>query len=81
MFNIGDYVQHQQTGQSGQVVGYGHNMVNYVYLPTLKVRLTRAQPHHENIIEDASSTWVAVTAEEAGVFPPQETDDDISSKL
>ncbi|WP_277883981.1 hypothetical protein [Nostoc sp. FACHB-888] len=39
MLNIGDYALHQQTGQFGQVIGYGHEIINGTYFTTLKVKL------------------------------------------
>jgi hypothetical protein len=66
MISIGDYVRHQTTGQSGQVVAYGHQIKDGIYLPTLTVRLTRGKRVSEsNFIEDVSSIWVL--AEESGI--------------
>lgn len=38
MQNIGDVVIHQKTRRIGKVVGYGHQIVDAVYQPTLIVR-------------------------------------------
>jgi len=66
MVNIGDYVRHQGSGQVGQVVAYGHQIRDGIYLPTLTVRLTRGKRVSEsNFVEDVSSAWVL--AEEEGL--------------
>lgn len=57
MFNVGDYARHQSTGQLGQVVGYGHEIVNGVYLPTLKVQVVEAVGGEKSFIEDLASVW------------------------
>lgn len=62
MFNIGDYVRHQLTGQIGQVLGYGHEMVENVYHSTLKVRLTERKLDPDSFVEDASCMWTSVTS-------------------
>lgn len=56
MFNIGDRVLHK-SGISGTVIGYGHQIVDSVYLPTLMVKLTDANSSQINIVEDLSSVW------------------------
>ncbi len=33
MFNIGDYVFNQNTGNLGKVIGYSHQTVNTAYMP------------------------------------------------
>ena len=38
MQNIGDFVIHRKTRRIGKVVGYGHQIVDAVYQPTLIVR-------------------------------------------
>jgi hypothetical protein len=60
MLNIGDYVRHQITGQIGQVIGYGHQILNGVYLTTLKVRATNTQKidSHSRFVEDVHFSWV-----------------------
>ena len=39
MLNIGDYALHKATGKLGQVVAYGHEILDSVYLPTIKVEV------------------------------------------
>ncbi|ARV60289.1 hypothetical protein BZZ01_18095 [Nostocales cyanobacterium HT-58-2] len=60
MLNIGDYVQHQMTGQIGHVIGYGHQILQGVYLTTLKVRASNNQgiDNQSKFIEDVYSEWV-----------------------
>lgn len=60
MFNIGDSVRHQLTGQIGQVFGYGHEMVEGVYHATLKVQLNDCKRDPDSFVEDASCMWLAV---------------------
>ena len=61
MLNIGDYTQHQKTNLLGQVVGYGHEMIEGAYLPTLKVRVIQgAGKQQGDYFEDVSSAWVQV---------------------
>ncbi|UBF25027.1 hypothetical protein K9N68_25825 [Kovacikia minuta CCNUW1] len=58
MISIGDFVCHQTTGQAGQVVAYGHQIKDGIYLPTLTVRLTKGKRVSDNnFIEDVSSAW------------------------
>lgn len=57
MFNVGDYARHQSTGQTGQVVGYGHEIVDGVYLPTLKVQVVEAPGGERSFVEDLASVW------------------------
>ncbi|MEH1970976.1 MULTISPECIES: hypothetical protein [unclassified Nostoc] len=59
MLNIGDYALHQRTGQIGQVFGYGHQVMDGVYITTLKVRVSKhkATSRQSRFIEDAYSTW------------------------
>lgn len=57
MFNVGDYARHQSTGQLGQIVGYGHEIVDGVYLPTLKVQVVEAPGGEKSFVEDLASVW------------------------
>ncbi|MBD1831356.1 hypothetical protein H6F74_19345 [Trichocoleus sp. FACHB-90] len=59
MFDIGTDVVNQKTGHIGKVIGYGHEMVNGVYSPTLKVLLSEAlNPGKKGFIEeDLHSAW------------------------
>lgn len=59
MVTLGDYVINRQTGHFGTVVGYGHEMINSVYTPTLKVRVV-AEPKDNKkgfIKEDLFFNW------------------------
>lgn len=59
MFNIGDRVIHKTTKNIGQVFGYGHRVIDGIYLPTLLVRViegTKLYP--KGFIEDLSSEWM-----------------------
>lgn len=58
MLRIGDFVQHKQTDLTGVVIGYGHQIIDDVYLPTLVVQLDRSQNFSsKGIVEDLSSQW------------------------
>ena len=59
MFNIGDYVQHQKTGQLGKVIGYGHQILNSGFTTTLKVLVEQAENsrHKGFVVEDLYSAW------------------------
>ena len=58
MLNIGDYVLNKTTGTFGTVFGYGHQIIDDVYQPTLKVRVVKGTGIHEkSIVEDLSSKW------------------------
>jgi hypothetical protein len=69
MLNIGDYVRHQMTGQIGQVIGYGHQILQGVYLTTLKVRASNSHliDNQSRFIEDVYSEWVVAEPAESGV--------------
>ncbi len=59
MVNIGDSVLHKRTGRSGKVFGYGYQMVNNTYLPTLIVRVVEAASlSQKSFVEDLSSAWI-----------------------
>lgn len=59
---IGDRVLHQQTGHAGKIIGYGHQILDGVYLPTLVVRVLRGRErlNQKTVIEDLSSAWMQV---------------------
>lgn len=69
MLNIGDYVRHQMTGQIGQVIGYGHQILQGVYLTTLKVRASNSHliDNQSRFIEDVYSEWVLAEPAESRV--------------
>jgi hypothetical protein len=62
MLNIGDFVRHLSTGDFGQVVAYGHEILDSVYHPTLKVEVVGnaqlQQTHRKMFVEDISTAWV-----------------------
>lgn len=60
MFSIGEYVLNQKTGHIGKVVGYGHQILNDVYITTLKVLVdySEAQGKRGVVKEDLCSAWV-----------------------
>ncbi len=59
MLQIGDFVSHHKSEYVGKVFGYGHQIVDGVYLPTLIVRLVEATAQaRRGFIEDLSSAWM-----------------------
>ncbi|MEQ8975856.1 MAG: hypothetical protein RIE73_36420 [Coleofasciculus sp. C1-SOL-03] len=81
MLNIGDYAHHRSTGNVGKVVAYGHQTVEGVYLPTLKVEVqvvNESGKKTRTFIEDVFQEWMQV---EQGVHlgKPTETDLAIAS--
>ena len=59
MLNIGDRVQHKQTGSVGKIIGYGYQKItDSYYLTTLKVEVFKDTPV-EPIIEDLFNQWQA----------------------
>jgi hypothetical protein len=64
MLNIGDYALHKITGNLGQVVAYGHEILDSAYLPTLKVEVVNdAGIGQRSFLEDLTSRWVPVEKE------------------
>ncbi|MCC0178191.1 hypothetical protein I4641_14505 [Waterburya agarophytonicola K14] len=58
MFKIGDRVQHQTTGITGKVIGYGYRQVNdRYYKTTIKVELLSYFPI-KPIAEDLADRWI-----------------------
>lgn len=58
MFNVEDYAVHLVTGCIGKVIGYGHQMIDGAYLPTLKVRVTQGtETTVGSFVEDIHSAW------------------------
>lgn len=43
MFSIGEQVLNRQTGNIGKVIGYGHEILNGGYTPTVKVLIVRVK--------------------------------------
>ena len=63
---VDDFVQHQQTGHIGKVVGYGHQMIDGVYLPTLIVKLSETTGTYQTgFVEDLSSAWMWLEAKQS----------------
>jgi hypothetical protein len=64
MFSIGDYVFNKKTGQLGQVVGYGHQILDSVYTTTLKVLVSQPEDagKRKEVAEDLYSAWQACPA-------------------
>jgi hypothetical protein len=61
VFNLEDYARHQTSGCMGKVVGYGHKILDSVYLPTLKVQVVKDKELEQGaFLEDVSSAWVRV---------------------
>lgn len=64
MLNIGDYALHKRTGSLGQVVAYGHEILDGVYLPTIKVEIRNTtEIGQRTFVEDLSHTWELVEKE------------------
>jgi hypothetical protein len=64
MLNIGDYALHKITGKLGQVVAYGHEILDSAYLPTLKVEVVSdAAIGQRSFVEDLTTRWVPVEKE------------------
>jgi hypothetical protein len=65
MLRIGDFVQHKQTELTGVVIGYGHQIIDDIYLPTLVVHLDRSPSFsRKGVMEDLSSEWQPVKVRE-----------------
>jgi hypothetical protein len=61
MLNVGDYALHKITGKLGQVVAHGHEMIDSVYLPTLKVEVVNDTGlSQKTFVEDLTSKWISV---------------------
>ena len=62
MLTPGDYAIHQRTGSFGKVIGYGHQILNSVYLTTLKVLVTaKSEVSKKNFVEeDLVSAWLQI---------------------
>ena len=61
LLNIGDYALHKTTGKLGQVVAHGHEILDSVYLPTLKVEVVSdTELSKRTFVEDLTSKWMLV---------------------
>ena len=58
-FAVGDYVFNQKTRHIGRVIGHGHQILNDVYVPTLKVLVSKASDSRRRcfVEEELYSTW------------------------
>ncbi len=64
MLKIGDYALHQTTGNQGKVIAYGHQILDGVYLPTLRVEMvTDMATRRRTFLEDVSQAWVLLEPE------------------
>jgi hypothetical protein len=78
MLNIGDYVIHKTTGNCGQIVAHGHDIVNSVYLPTLKVEIVdKTAMNPRTFVEDVTSNWMPLKIEE---IPESQTTSKLSNQ-
>ena len=70
MFDVGEYVIHQNTGQIGRVIGYGHQILNGVYVTTLKVLVhdTEIIGKRGVIEEDLYSAWIECHSSNNSLF-------------
>jgi hypothetical protein len=58
MFQIGEHVLHQKTGQIGAVSGYGYQLLNGTAMTTIKVLTTQAgEVSRHQFVEDVHSAW------------------------
>lgn len=65
MFQVGNRVIHHASGQSGNVIGYGHQIVDGVYQPTLIVRVEKDRELGQTgVVEDLSANWTSDEEEE-----------------
>jgi hypothetical protein len=60
MLTVGDCAIHQKTGESGVVIGYGHELVNNAYQTALKVLVSNQNETNQtsSIKEDLYSEWL-----------------------
>jgi hypothetical protein len=60
MLTVGDCAIHQKTGESGVVIGYGHELVNNAYQTTLKVLVSNQKDSDQtsSVKEDLYSEWL-----------------------
>lgn len=78
LLNIGDYACHRSTGNVGKVVAYGHQVIDSVYLPTLKVEVqvvNETGVKKRTFIEDVFQEWMRV---DQGGKLGEQTDKDLA---
>lgn len=70
MFDVGEYVVHQNTGHVGRIIGYGHQILNGVYMTTLKVLVHDAEIGGKRgvIEEDLYSEWINCQISNTSLF-------------
>jgi hypothetical protein len=59
MFNVGDYVLNQKSGNIGQVIGYREQVIDNVCTTILKVLVAQAENPGKRgfVVEDLYSAW------------------------
>lgn len=57
MYNLGDRVQHLNTGNTGIVIGYSKRIVDRQCLPTIKVRIISPCSQQKTTVKDLNSRW------------------------
>ena len=59
MFSVGDYVFNQKTGEIGEVIGFGHQILDIGYTTTLKVLVAQSEDSSKKrfVTEDLYSAW------------------------
>ena len=72
MPKLGDYVVHRSTDKIGQVVAYGHQIIDGAYLPTLTVEVVNNSGMRKKIfVEDVTDVWVGVEPEKVSQIKMQ----------
>ena len=65
MQNIGDFVIDRKTRRIGKVIGYGHQIVDAGYQPTLIVRNIKGMGlNRKKIVEDLTTAWLQAQLKE-----------------
>lgn len=76
MLKLGDYVVHRSTGKIGQVVAYGHQILDGAYLPTLTVEvISDSGMKKKMFVEDVTEVWVEVEPEKVSQLKMQTGED------
>ena len=60
MFSIGEQVFSRKTGNTGKVIGYGHEVIDSGYTLTLKVLIDKVESSGRTtaVEEDLYSNWI-----------------------
>ncbi len=69
MFNLGERVQHLDTGNIGIVVGYGKRIVDRQCLPTVKVKIISPDLSNKITIKDLDSKWLSTPEDYRFLYP------------